>query len=171
MRKNWKAIGLLLALASPGCVPAAQVGRPVTIVATRTPGVAMVIVRPATTKTSREEGVDRRAHYVLLCDGRGADGMRCDILPEVGADRRSRALPPAGAVPVIDEGVATLSDLSIRYSGDDSVARGTSAAPPAPAPQAAPAAAPPAAPPPTPPPPPAAAPPPPAAPAEGRATP
>ncbi len=153
-------------LVTAACAPPAFIGRkPVTIVATRTPGVAMVIVRPQVSKTSRSDGVDRTAEYVLLCDGRPADGMHCDVMPEVGSDRRSRGVVPTAAASPVDEGVGTLTDFSVRYSGDEAVAHGAPASGPGASP---PGDAPPPAPPepntyapPPPPPPPGGSPPPP----------
>jgi hypothetical protein len=167
------------ALAPSACAVGAQqagVGAsPVTVVSTRTPGVALVVVRPFYTKNSTTDAIDRTSQYVLLCDGRPADGMHCGVMPEVGTDRISRGVPPSGAVPVIDEGIGTLSDLQLRYSQEGTssgaVAKDlpTPPAPPAtPSPAVAPAAPPPAPPPsveaPPPPTPPPPTPPPPAAP-------
>ena len=158
---TWLRLGcLVLGCGLCGCgARAVGSAQPVTVVATRTPGVAMVIVRPSFTKDSSRGGVDRQAQYVLLCDGRAPDGMHCETVSEVSRDRRSRGVMPDRPAPIVDEGVGTLSDFSIRHSGDESVARDVNppTSPPA-APQpreesAAPPPAPPAAPPAAPPPP------------------
>jgi hypothetical protein len=146
-------VGLLPMLLMTGCVEAVVPLQPVTVVATRTPGLAMVIVRPHYTRSSASDALDRSSEYVLLCDGRPADGMRCAIMPEVGADRRSRGIMPEQPAVAIDEGIATLSDATIRYSGEGTssgtvlrdsspaaAASAPSAAPPPPAAAPAPAA-------------------------------
>src|SRR5687767_1921251 len=104
----WSSGGCwVLALASVGCGAAVQQRQPVTVVPTYTPGVAMVIVRPTISKSSDSRAVDRAAEYVLICDARGADGMHCDIAPEVARDRLSRGVMPPGPAPGVDEGVGT----------------------------------------------------------------
>jgi hypothetical protein len=113
---------LLGALAPVGCGANAIPKQPVTVVATRTPGVAMVIVRPSFSKSASGE-LDRTAEYVLLCDARGPQGMNCEVVSEVSRDRRSRGVMAGVPAPVVDEGIGTLSDFSVRHSGDDSVAR------------------------------------------------
>jgi hypothetical protein len=148
---HWGNSVLLSAVVLAGCGQRVVQVRPVTVVATRTAGVAMVVVRPQIARSSSSGGVDRDSHYVLLCDGRGPQGMQCEIVSEVGADRRSRGVVPDRAAPIIDEGVGTLSDVSVRYSEEGTVARDvrppappptSNAAPAAPAPVPAPAAEP-----------------------------
>jgi hypothetical protein len=92
--------------------------------------VALVIVRPEFGRSRNSADVDRSSEYILLCDGRPADGMRCQILPEVGADRRSLAVTPGGLGPDIDLGVATLTDVDTTRTEQqpDDAAEATSAA-------------------------------------------
>lgn len=76
----------------------------------------MVLVKPEFTRSRNTGEIDRGSEYILLCDGRPAEGMRCHVLPEVGADRRSWAVAPDAAGPKIDLGVATLADVDIAHS-------------------------------------------------------
>jgi hypothetical protein len=88
----------LLALAAAswlvGCGAPVELRRPVTVVPTKTPGLAYVIVHPVT-KTSKGDAaprigdVHRNSDYILLCDGRFGDGMRCSIPDEVAFERAS----------------------------------------------------------------------------------
>ena len=102
-----------------GCVPGVNPRAPVRVEPTRTPGVAMVVVRPEFERSRNTGEIDRGSEYVLLCDGRPAEGMRCHILPEVGADRRSWAVTPEALGPNIDLGVATLADVDISHSKEN----------------------------------------------------
>ncbi|HVU05153.1 MAG TPA: hypothetical protein VHE30_25565 [Polyangiaceae bacterium] len=150
------AVAGLLWVTLPGCGPAVVPLNPVTVVATRTPGVSMVIVRPVSDRMTERGQIDRRSEYVLLCDGRGADGMHCAIMPEVGGDRRSRGVVPDQPAPQVDEGLSTLADIQISSTAEGSVAHGTVVAPPASSGTPPPASGPPPAAAPPPPPPPAA---------------
>jgi hypothetical protein len=78
-------VWVLGALALGGCVPQV-IFPPVTYVPTHTPGLKYVIVRhSALTDPYGSEGTfSKSSDYVLLCDGRGIDGMHCSIPPEVG---------------------------------------------------------------------------------------
>ena len=113
-------MGLLVACAmGVGCNHVVQVA-PVTVVPTRTAGVAFVVVRPTAKvgegkhriQPSDGKPIDATSQYILLCDARGVDGMRCAI-PTEAAIARFSYTPRSGraAVPV-DEGVGTLADIS-----------------------------------------------------------
>lgn len=150
--------GLLLAvcLGVSACAP--QTLRRLTLVPTKTPGLTYVVVHP--TDDQKESGVltpgngnklSRGADYILLCDGRQQDGMRCEIPEEVAITRFS-ANPKAASAPTkIDE---EISGAVVVGSGDYSLQGQTTvynqkAAEEQPAPAqsaAAPAAPPPAAP-------------------------
>jgi hypothetical protein len=145
-------LGLVGALALIGCTQQ-QLVEPVTVVATRTPGVSFVVVRPTVTpghqNTSRVQPGDNAAvngasWYVLLCDARPADGMHC-FLPTEAALSRYSYTPTSGVAPAaIDQGVGTLADFSTHLSRDKDDAEHAPAATPAPAEPSPPPAPPPA---------------------------
>jgi len=127
----------------------------VTLVATSTPGVKYVIVRPAIAQQSGVVGgrdrdgadVDPRSEYILFCDGRRADGMVCQVVSEVGENRRSIAPQAAKGGTAVSFPVGTL-DTTIEITHVEKRA-GADQKPPAPA---APTATTSSAPPPPPPP-------------------
>jgi len=145
-------LGLFGALALVGCTQQ-QLVEPVTVVATRTPGVSFVVVRPTVSpghqNTSRVQPGDNAAvngasWYVLLCDARPADGMHCFVPTEAALSRYSYT-PTAGVASApIDQGVGTLADFSTHLSRDKDDAEHapvTTPAPVTPAPAEPPAAA------------------------------
>jgi hypothetical protein len=123
-----------------GCVPVVY-RDPVTVVPTRTPGVAYVIVhpnmdqQPATSPTQPGDGsrVQGNSDYVLLCDARPPDGMRCSVVVEAAFDRYSYTPANGVAAAPVREGVGTLgwegrdkneSDTGSQSSGDKQPAEG-----------------------------------------------
>lgn len=118
MRRSWQ-VWVALSLGLMGCVPAINPRPVVRVQPTRTPGVAMVLVRPEFARSRGPTELDRGAEYILLCDGRPADGMRCHILPEVGVDRRSLSVTPEALGPTVDLGVATLADVELSHSREE----------------------------------------------------
>ena len=69
-----------------------------TIVPTKTPGVVFVVVHPKMRKEGEIPGatqpgddhkVGNDADYIVLCDGRPVDGMKCEMLPEAATSRFS----------------------------------------------------------------------------------
>jgi hypothetical protein len=91
----------------------------------------MVLVKPEFTRSRNTGEIDRGSEYILLCDGRPAEGMRCHVLPEVGADRRSWAVAPDAPGPKIELGVATLADVDIAHSKEGEADDEAAPAPPA----------------------------------------
>jgi hypothetical protein len=92
----WYVVGAL-ALAGCGVPPPPVVvapppPKPVTVVETSTPGVAFVIVSPQITRdvSSWAEHEKLARQYILLCDGRPADGMHCEIPTEAAIARISQ---------------------------------------------------------------------------------
>lgn len=99
---------VLPTLAFSACV---QVHRldPVTVYPTNTPGVAWVHVASETCVDIEGDRHKRAcADYVLLCDGRGASGMRCTIPPEVATTRISKHPNIKSSAEPLDFGVGTL---------------------------------------------------------------
>jgi len=138
-----------------GCAPTDLVA-PVTVVATRTPGVSFVIVRPKSTvghhtasrlQPGDNSKVNNASWYMLMCDARPVDGMHCSIPTEAALARYSYTPATGVAAAPIDQGVGTLSDFSTHLSRDKDDAEPVA---PAPAPATVPTVAPPAAPPVTP---------------------
>ena len=86
MRLRWVLATGCVAI-TLGCNPVIY-RDPVTVVPTRTPGVAYVIVHPnmdqqsSTAPTQPGDGtrVQGNSDYVLLCDARPPDGMRCSLV-------------------------------------------------------------------------------------------
>jgi hypothetical protein len=137
-----KHLGLLGALALIGCTQQ-QLVEPVTVVATRTPGVSFVVVRPNINqgheKTTRVQPGDNAAvngssWYVLLCDARPADGMHCFVPTEAALSRYSYTPTSGIAAAPIDQGVGTLSDFSAHLSRDRDKDENEPAPPAAPTP-------------------------------------
>ncbi len=136
-------LGLFWALALIGCTQQ-QLVEPVTVVATRTPGVSFVVVRPNINqghqKTSRVQPGDNAAvngssWYVMLCDARPADGMHCFVPTEAALSRYSYTPTSGIAAAPIDQGVGTLSDFSTHLSrdkDDNELAPPAASAPPPP---------------------------------------
>jgi hypothetical protein len=106
---------VLVAAWIAACVPPPQAPapvekpNPVTYVATDVAGVMFVIVHPLfttvpiATLTEPSGGkVNPDSDYVLICDGRGVDGMRCEVATEAALARYSfnpmtgRATAPIG---------------------------------------------------------------------------
>ena len=119
-----KRMGLLLFCAmGVACTRVAPMA-PVTVVHTRTPGVAFVVVRPtaksmeATKRVQPHDGkpIDPTSQYILLCDARPVDGMRCSIPTEASIARYSYTPRSSNAAVPVDEGVGTLADLSTHVS-------------------------------------------------------
>ena len=92
------------AIALLGCTPPPAQVTPlvpptprITIVPTHTPGVSFVIVRPSPDKdTPTNMYAKLEREYVLLCDGRPADGMHCAV-PQEAALARVSEHPRVGA--------------------------------------------------------------------------
>ena len=108
-------------LFAPACRP--QLFVPTTIVPTATPGVAYVIVDPWLGGTAGKQRTftqgdglvinAEEAQYILLCDARPIDGMRCELVKEVAKQRESyTAIVPRAAasvdVPVGSSGAGTV---------------------------------------------------------------
>lgn len=152
--------GVAIALALAGCATETVVVRePVTVVPTRTPGVAFVIVRPAAGPGSslperRQPGDDDEVNpssdYILLCDARPVEGMYCGMPSEAALRRFSYTATPGKAAAPVGDAIGTLDQNGIGVSGAG-LGQGTSTAPP---PLPAPAAVPPPPSAPLPPPPP-----------------
>jgi hypothetical protein len=91
------ALACMLAVGAAGCAPV-ELRKPVTVVPTSTPGVAYVLVQPVTWKDRDDADpelaeTDRNSDYILLCDARYGDGMRCAVAPEVSRSRFSEHRP------------------------------------------------------------------------------
>jgi hypothetical protein len=159
MRLAFFALAAPLVGALSGC-GAAMVGAPVHYIATRTAGVMFVVVHPDTPATKhyvelKQPGDDAKVHpdseYLLICDGRKAEGMHCDMATEATLSRFSATPAPTGSVPVIDEGVGTVPDINIQHRTTPAEASSAGPSTSAPAGSGSAAALPP---PPAPPPPP-----------------
>lgn len=119
-----------------GCVEVAAV-EPVTVVPTRTPGVTFVVVRPVVqgqgdkhrVQPRDNKQVDPNSQYILLCDARPADGMRCSVPTEAALARYSYTPMTGNADAPIDEGVGTLSDISTHVTKDEEKKSGAEGAP------------------------------------------
>jgi hypothetical protein len=107
-----------------------------------------VVVHPSTSSqmpsdtTQPGDGtrVHRASSYILLCDGRKGDGMRCEVANESALRRYSFAPTSQSGGPDIKEGIGSVTDMSVLQEKKEA-----EAAPPTPA------AAPPIVPPVTPP--------------------
>ncbi len=126
-----------------GCVPTTVPGPKFTIVPTETAGVVFVVVHPSPNKPKGIEGavqpgdgkkVSNDADYIMLCDGRPVDGMRCELLAEAGMSRFSYHPLVAPAPKAVDEPVGS----TFVYSYSDTViqSRAKSDAPPSKKPDA-----------------------------------
>jgi hypothetical protein len=143
----------LVLLSTVDCMQVVAV-EPVTLVPTRTPGVTFVVVRPVVAGTGDKRRVqprdnaqvDPNSEYILMCDARPADGMRCSVPTEAALARYSYAPMTGNADAPIDEGVGTLADVSTHVTKEGEEDKAAEA----PASESA-------SPPPPPPPPPAAA--------------
>lgn len=109
-----------------GCVPTQQQPA-VVLVPTRTAGVAFVIVRPSVreragtsqrVQAANGKRIGPNSQYVLLCDGRAADGMHCELPVEAAVERYSYTPRTGRAAAPIDQGVGTLADISTHLSKD-----------------------------------------------------
>jgi hypothetical protein len=111
-----------------------------------------VVVHPSTTSqmpsdvTQPGDGtrIHRSSSYILLCDGRKGDGMRCEVANEAALRRYSYAPSSQSGGPDIKEGIGTVTDVSVRHHDEKHEGEGAPAMP-------TPAAAPPIVPPVTPP--------------------
>lgn len=108
-----------LCLAALGCNKHV-IEDPVTVVQTRTPGVAFVIVRPyikgssSDVQQSRDgRGVDPESQYILMCDARRPEGMQCRIPPEAALEKHSIGRQSEQPAAPIDQGVGTLADIDV----------------------------------------------------------
>ena len=103
LRRVSFAAALVLVGAAAGCVPKPAVKGfvgGVTYVPTTTPGVMFVIVDPHVLSPERYRELRTReqpgggvvgpnSQYILLCDGRAVDGMRCQVASEASLARWS----------------------------------------------------------------------------------
>ena len=127
-----------------GCGAAVPAAAPVDYVWTRTPGVVFVIVRPAPLTGKRypvtpDQGsgqpVDPHAEYVLACDARSPEGMRCEVASEAALRRYSYTPNPVTSAPAMDQNVGELVDEAGHEKSEKSEAQGPGpAAPPGPQP-------------------------------------
>lgn len=90
-------VACVVVACASGCTPV-EFRKPVTVVPTDTPGLAYVLVQPVTWKDRDDpdpelEETDRNSDYILLCDGRYGDGMKCAVAPEVSRSRFSEHRP------------------------------------------------------------------------------
>lgn len=87
------ALACVATVGIAGCGPI-ELRKPVTVVRTSTPGVAYVMVQPVT-QFDRDDPdpvlgeTDRNSDYILLCDARRGDGMRCSVASEASLSRFS----------------------------------------------------------------------------------
>jgi hypothetical protein len=120
-------------LSALGCVPTATVPGPkYTIVPTETAGVVFVIVHPKMNKQGVIQGVTQpgddnkvgnNADYIMLCDGRPVDGMRCEMLTEAAMSRFSYHPLTGNASAAVEEQIG--STFVYSYSDNVSQSRGT----------------------------------------------
>jgi hypothetical protein len=148
---RWKRLaGIGAALMTAACAPAvvAVVG-PATYVPTRTPGVMFVIVHPLPSgmrqypvvpQPADSTAVHPSAEYILICDGRRGDGMRCEIATEATLRKYSYGPQPTANGPNLTTGIGGLGELpDITIKEPAQVPASTpSLAPPTPAPSAPP---------------------------------
>jgi hypothetical protein len=142
-----KYLALSLMLGGLGaCQVNTKLVEPVTVVATRTPGVSFVVVRPwadqahaGATRMQPGDGskVNASSWYVLLCDARPADGMHCAVPTEAALARYSYTPNVGTATAPIDQGVGTLADFSTHVSRDKDAEEDPAVTPAAAAPAAA----------------------------------
>src|SRR5262245_6667750 len=102
-----------------GCA-GTQVVEPVTVVPTHTPGMAFVLVRPLIPNSDKHrvqprdnKQVDPNSEYILLCDARPVDGIRCSVPTEAALARYSYAPLTGNASKPIDEGIAALQNTDV----------------------------------------------------------
>lgn len=145
------AFTLALGVSLGGCAETKPMV-PVTVIPTRTPGVAFVIVRPEVSgahgrRTQPGDGkpIAPSSQYLLLCDARPAEGMNCSIPTESAVARYSYAPRTGPAAAPLDDGIGTLAGSSAVVvksgSSEITVAPATTPAPGAGAPGAPAAAA------------------------------
>ncbi len=122
------------------CEGSVRMVEPVTVVATRTPGVSFVVVRPTAdrmhagatrTQPGDNSKVNGSSWYVLLCDARPVDGMHCAVPTEAALARYSYTPNVGNAAAPIDQGVGTLADFSTHISRDKDAEEEPAAAAPA----------------------------------------
>jgi hypothetical protein len=107
-------IGASIVIGVSGCAPA-PMAPAITFVGSTTPGLKYVVVHPRGQK-SREDrirykdgtSISRASDYIVLCDARPADGMHCDIPPEIGTNVISKNPTPRPPGYETDLGVGTL---------------------------------------------------------------
>ncbi len=114
-----------------GCGPI-ELRKPVTVVRTSTPGVAFVMVQPVT-QFDRDDPdpvlgeTDRNSDYILLCDARRGDGMRCTVASEASLSRFSEHRSVVKEGTTFNAGIAADAAADVRTGTE-----GAASSPPAP---------------------------------------